>query len=644
MTVGTNPGSDKEVQTAAVAKYTNQSCSNPGNGVRLFSTLESFDALSCRAHFFSFSTVSVGDTSLVHYDGAGRPSSFGILLFPPFFAWLEIFHMSQLHFVPYLQNEKAGIIVVSVFSLLSSLALGSVALRVFWLAVRRCLSSDHPTPEYVFFNTQLGHYATCLIVANLFIEVSGLIGIRWLIQNGITTGGICMIQAILSQMGNWATAYFTVTIAVHTFNSLVLRKRQSILICATTISLGWILAGLLAGAPCFNPRAYKSGPPFGADGLSCGISPVYLKAQFFFHLFPIFLSSVLSATLYSVTFLVLRGTLSIKGGITLTLDPNERWVAGKVTENYHRFVARIARSMLWYPVVYIILLIPYSVTRLLRISGWFVPFGLLVFAYTCWYMLGVVNVLLLYNTFHVLGPAFDDRRSSTAKSANESFGTPEQARQSKALRGSYKKKADPRTRPAPLLSSPLFEHTRVRSEDRPLLLVYPDRTASAQNFHGHTHSLPSGHATLMPVASHDRTIASFEPVEYSPVTQVLDDHDRQRSIQWSGLPTAPHRTRSPGLRLPSSKSRRSRLLTVSGVWSPVHLHPSKQTSNDTVGLQGSPNSALSAELSPYRYAHGSVAPEPYTVPMFSAGYQTFRSPISPPPHPATTYPFYRAVQ
>ena len=51
--------------------------------------------------------------------------------------------------------------------------------------------------------------------------------------------------------------------------------------------------------------------------------------------------------LYSVIFLVLRGTLNIKGGITLILDPNERWVVGKVTENYHRFVARVARSMLW---------------------------------------------------------------------------------------------------------------------------------------------------------------------------------------------------------------------------------------------------------------------------------------------------------
>lgn len=61
----------------------------------------------------------------------------------------------------------------------------------------------------------------------------------------------------------------------------------------------------------------------------------------------IFLASILAAILYSVIFLVLRGTLNIKGGITLILDPNERWVVGKVTENYHRFVARIATSMLW---------------------------------------------------------------------------------------------------------------------------------------------------------------------------------------------------------------------------------------------------------------------------------------------------------
>jgi hypothetical protein len=39
--------------------------------------------------------------------------------------------------------------------------------------------------------------------------------------------------------------------------------------------------------------------------------------------------------------------MNIKGGVTLTLNPNERRAAGKAIENYHRFVARIARSMLW---------------------------------------------------------------------------------------------------------------------------------------------------------------------------------------------------------------------------------------------------------------------------------------------------------
>lgn len=41
------------------------------------------------------------------------------------------------------------------------------------------------------------------------------------------------------QIGNIATAYFTVAIAFHTFNSLVLKKRQSIYVYGPTIILGW---------------------------------------------------------------------------------------------------------------------------------------------------------------------------------------------------------------------------------------------------------------------------------------------------------------------------------------------------------------------------------------------------------------------
>lgn len=39
-------------------------------------------------------------------------------------------------------------------------------------------------------------------------------------------------------------------------------------------------------------------------------------------------------------------------------------------------------------IAYVALLVPYSVLRLLEISGFFVPFQALVFAAVCWFMLG----------------------------------------------------------------------------------------------------------------------------------------------------------------------------------------------------------------------------------------------------------------
>ncbi|KAJ7106489.1 hypothetical protein C8R43DRAFT_906126, partial [Mycena crocata] len=261
-------------------------------------------------------------------------------------------------------------------------------------------SADAQSREYVFFNTVLGNYAACLLIANIVSGAAGLMGLSQLVNGGIQEGTYCTTQAVVMQIGNFAGAYFTVAIGIHTFNSLVLKRRQSVWICATTISIGWLIA---AAAPLLY-KAQKLGPHYGISGLSCGIRNVYPQSLFFFHLLPIFITSIMSALLYSIIFLVLRGTLVIRGGLKLALDPNERW--GGNVQNYHRFVARIARSMLW---SYILFLVPYSATRLIDLSGRVCPYPLLVTAYVFWFMLGVANVLSLYNTFRVLGPAFDAR-------------------------------------------------------------------------------------------------------------------------------------------------------------------------------------------------------------------------------------------
>jgi len=307
--------------------------------------------------------------------------------------------MRHTSFFPIPPNELGGVIVVNIFAMLSTLALVSVAIRAVWLLIRR-----HPfltaseKREHTFLSTHFGQYGTCLLLAMTLSTTSGIIGISWLVQRGITEGWLCRFQATLMQIASCGAAYFTVTIALHTFSSLVLRMRQSVIHCRSTIIIGWIFAVSVGLIPYMI--SMSDGPVYGAVGLTCGVRSVYPKTQFFLHLLPIFIASFLSVILYSLVFLALRGTLKFRGGIKLTLNPEARW--NNREEN--RLLARVARSMLLYPVAYIVLLVPYSFVRLLDISGFAVSLEAIVFAYMCWFSLGVVDVFLLYNTFRILGP------------------------------------------------------------------------------------------------------------------------------------------------------------------------------------------------------------------------------------------------
>ncbi|KAF8802528.1 hypothetical protein BYT27DRAFT_6764092 [Phlegmacium glaucopus] len=329
--------------------------------------------------------------------------------------------MSQTSFLPIPPSELGGAIAVNIFAILSTLGLVSVALRVTWLLIRQHLLLTVPeVQEHVFFNTQLGQYAACLLIAMAFSATSGIIGITWVAQRGITEGWVCRFQATLLQIATWGAGYFTVTIAVHTFNSLVLRRRQSVILCRSTMSIGWIIA-ILAGLIPFALHQ-PDGHVYGVDKLACGVRSVYPKVQFLLHLLPILIGSFLSAIFFSLIFLVLRGTLKIRGGIKLTLNPDKRWGDNSCDseEQYYRFIARVAKSMLWYPVAYIVFLVPYSIVRLLDISGFVVPFEATVFGFVCWFSLGIVDVLLLYNTFYILSPVFDTR---STRASMESFYT-----------------------------------------------------------------------------------------------------------------------------------------------------------------------------------------------------------------------------
>jgi hypothetical protein len=107
-----------------------------------------------------------------------------------------------------------------------------------------------------------------------------------------------------------------------------------------------------------------NGPLYNIDGLSCDISKAYEVAYMFLYFLPVrflrlvdrhvlmtqklFLASLLSAIIYSLIFLILRGTLVINGGLKIHIDPERRLRLHSGTfEEYQRFIYSVARTMLW---------------------------------------------------------------------------------------------------------------------------------------------------------------------------------------------------------------------------------------------------------------------------------------------------------
>ncbi|THG96205.1 hypothetical protein EW026_g5582 [Hermanssonia centrifuga] len=230
--------------------------------------------------------------------------------------------------------------------------------------------------------------------------------------------------AALGQIADVATAYFTAAIAVHTFNSLVLHHRLPLWFCSVAVAFGWVAAIVIAIAP--TKMQLKSGPFYSTDGLSCVISREYPMLVTVLHLIPIFLSAFVSVLFYSLVFLILRGTLTIRGGLKLNLDIEARRSTMHGALEYPKFIAAIARSMLWYPVVYVIFMFPHVIICLLQASGASVSISLEALGLTCTAMLGLANVSVFYNTVRIMGPAFGDSSTSSVKS-EKSFSSPHKA-------------------------------------------------------------------------------------------------------------------------------------------------------------------------------------------------------------------------
>lgn len=327
--------------------------------------------------------------------------------------------MSAFVSVTFQNGQAAGLAVIVGFAALSLVAVDFVWLRVLYVAVsqlRGRASLQQLSRERHIFHSQLGAYMASLLISNLLSSVSSILNIHWLSNGSISAGPLCTSQAALSQVADVATAYFTGAVAVHTFNSLVLHRRLPLWFCGSAVVFGWAAAIVMAIVPAHFET--KFGPFYTVDGGLCAISPKYLIWETSIHLIPIFVASLVAAVFYSLVFLIVRGTLAFRGGLKFNLDLESRRSTMYCNTESPKFIASVARSMLWYPVAYVVLMFPHLVTCLMSASNIEVSFSAKIFTETCAALLGLANVFIFYNTIRVMGPAFD---APTPTEKSESF-------------------------------------------------------------------------------------------------------------------------------------------------------------------------------------------------------------------------------
>ncbi|KAI0749876.1 hypothetical protein C8Q80DRAFT_1269678 [Daedaleopsis nitida] len=307
-------------------------------------------------------------------------------------------------------GQASSLIPIVLFAAISLTAILAVFVRYSWdplmTLLRRRRSSESPHHSRAFFHTQLGAHIASLMLCNALSSISFIIDAQWASAKAVTQGTLCNTQGILTQIGDTGGAYFTGAIAIHAFNTLVLRNKLPGWICFGAIVLGWLIAILLAATPSWIRKDIGIfGPVYGIQELSCGISRNWPLLSTGLHLIPLLVGSIVSVLFFTLVFLVLRGTLTIKNGIKIKLNRTNRWSMSSVTTvEYQRFIAAVARSMLWYPFAYNILLLPHIIVNLTRSSGIKVPFEANVFANVTASLLGTANALILCNTLRILRP------------------------------------------------------------------------------------------------------------------------------------------------------------------------------------------------------------------------------------------------
>ncbi|KAI1112167.1 hypothetical protein F5Y14DRAFT_422866 [Nemania sp. NC0429] len=220
-----------------------------------------------------------------------------------------------------------------------------------------------------------------LLIADLHQATAFAISTTWVAKDGILAGtGACWAQGLFVSTGDLASSCFMSAIAIHTFYSIVFKRRPSQRALYIGILLLWVFIYLISLLPVAGTRnGAGAGGYFVRAGAWCWVNGKYGDIRLLTHYIFIFIGIILSWTLYTAIFISLRRQQR-RGDLT-----------GAKNSGYHP-------AFLVYPIIYIICILPLAVGRVVTMAGKEPPLGYFCFAGALTASNGWLDVILFATT------------------------------------------------------------------------------------------------------------------------------------------------------------------------------------------------------------------------------------------------------
>ncbi|KZS94022.1 hypothetical protein SISNIDRAFT_484977 [Sistotremastrum niveocremeum HHB9708] len=229
-----------------------------------------------------------------------------------------------------------------------------------------------------------------LLISDLFLSVGTLINAAWVHDAGISKGPLCTTQAILRIGGHLGVAFAILAIAILTWAIIVMQRSwDRPRLAAVIVLVIWIVSILMSSVQLALPKEHDF---FGPSGYWCSISPSEgLLSAIVFDMGWLWLVASLEIILYlSIAFTIYsrRGSLNSES----------------LRSSRQRSLVTVAFQMTWYPIIYVITILPLSVDRVWYFTKSEPPFLLTAISLVLFTLSGFFNVLLFTITRPTLIP------------------------------------------------------------------------------------------------------------------------------------------------------------------------------------------------------------------------------------------------